>query len=205
MSRRETSAAVAFEPQWAAYTDDEPPTLRIVEPAPPSTKRDPLPEVRVGRFGDEWIGPRIALEARISLLDDSVGEIDDRRAAWRFARLVRELRDVHGAIDAIVQVVDASPEIAARLAAAAAHYVDSVYAWCACVGAAIDEWAAHGGSTDGAALASVRFREDIGRVHAIVESVCRDDGSLAARRIAAHASRLQAEMAQLNADLRSGR
>ena len=193
--------------QWTP-DDEEAPTLRIVEPPPPATKRNgaSLPvSVRVGRFADEWIGPRIALDARISLLAGSVGEIEDHRTAWRFVRLVRELRDVQGAIDAIVEEADASPETAGRLGAAVAHYVDNVYAWCACVGAAIDEWAALGGSTEGAALTSQRFREDLVRIHDLLESACRTHGSRAAWRIAAHAARLQAEMAQLNADLRNGR
>lgn len=190
--------------QWTPE-DDEPPTLRVVEPPPPLTRRNGLPEVRVGRFGDEWIGPRIALEARISLLGDTVGEIEDRRTAWRFVRLVRELRDVQAAIDAIVEVADASPEIAGNLGAAVAHYVDGVYAWCACVGAAIDEWAALGGSTEGAALTSLRFREDLVHIHISLERACRTHGPRAAWRIATHAARLQAETAQLDADLRSGR
>lgn len=181
--------------------------MRVVEPPPP-TKRNPLPlpvSVRVGRFADEWIGPRIALEARITLLGDTVGEIEDQRTAWRFVRLVRELRDVQAAIDAIVEEADASPETAGRLGAAVAHYVDGVYAWCSCVGAAIDEWAALGGSSEGAALTSQRFRDDLVRIHGLLESACRAHGSRAAWRIATHAARLQAEMAQLNADLRNAR
>ncbi len=206
MGRQESAAAAAVDPtEWKPKEDDEPPTLRLVEPPAPPTKRNGLPEVRVGRFADEWIGPRIALEARITLLGDSVGEIDDQRTAWRFVRLVREMRDVQAAIDAIVDEADASPEVAGNLGAAVAHYVDSVYAWCACVGAAIDEWAALGGSTEGAALTSQRFRDDLVRVHGLLESACRTHGSRASWRIAVHASRLQAEMAQLNADLRNGR
>lgn len=211
MGRQESAAAAAVavveDTPWTPE-DQEAPTLRLVEPPPPPTKRTgiPLPvSVRVGRFGDEWIGPRIALDARISLLGDSVGEIEDQRTAWRFVRLVRELRDVQAAIDAIVEEADASPEIAGRLGAAVAHYVDSVYAWCACVGAAIDEWAALGGSTEAAALTSHRFRGDLARIHGLLECACRAHGSRAAWRIAAHAARLQAEMAQLNADLRNGR
>jgi hypothetical protein len=205
MGRRESTAAVAQDTQWTTTEEEEAPTLRLVEPSPPPTKRNGLPEVRVGRFGDEWIGPRIALEARISLLGDSVRQIEDQRVAWRFVRLVREMRDVQAAIDEIILVADASPEIAGRLGAAAAHYVDNVYAWCACVGAAIDEWAALGGSSEGAALASLRFREDLVRIHELLDAECRTHGSRAACRIATHASRLQAEMAQLNADLRNGR
>ena len=207
MGRQESAAAVDHDTQWTADADadDEPPTLRRVEPPPPPTKRNGLPEVRVGRFGDEWIGPRIALEARISLLGDTVRETRDQRTAWRFVRLVRELRDVQAAIDEIVHVADVSPETAGPLGQAVAHYVDSVYAWCACVGAAIDEWAALGGSTEGAALTSLRFREDLAVVYESLESLCRTHASPAARRIATHAARLQAEMAQLNADLRNGR
>jgi len=205
MGRRESAAAVDQDTQWTQEQDDEPPTLRLVEPAPPPTKRNGLPEVRVGRFGDEWIGPRIALEARISLLGDTVREIKDQRTAWRFVRLVRELRDVQAAIDEIVHVADVCPETAGPLGEAVAHYVDSVYAWCACVGAAIDEWAALGGSTEGAALTSQRFREDLAVVYERLEAECRIHGSRAAARVSTHASRLQAEMAQLNADLRNGR
>jgi hypothetical protein len=204
MGRQESAAAVDHDTPWTP-DDEEAPTLRLVEPPPPPTRRTGIPEVRVGSFADEWIGPRIALDARISLLGDSVGEIDDQRTAWRFVRLVRELRDVQAAIDAIVEEADASPEIAGRLGAAVAHYVDSVYAWCACVGAAIDEWAALGGSTEGAALTSQRFREDLVRIHELLETACRTHGSRASWRIATHAARLQAEMAQLNADLRNGR
>lgn len=204
MSRQESAAALAYDTEWIAE-EEGPPTLRLVEPPPP-TKRNGLPEVRVGRFADEWIGPRIALEARITLLGDTVGEIEDQRTAWRFVRLVRELRDVQGAIDAIVDQADASPEIAGRLGAAVAQYVDHVYAWCTCVGVAIDEWAARGVSIDGAALTSQRFRDDLARIHGLLQAACRTHGSHAAWRIATYAARLQAETAQLNADLRaSGR
>ncbi|HTQ42364.1 MAG TPA: hypothetical protein VMI75_06350, partial [Polyangiaceae bacterium] len=198
MGRQESAAAVAHDTQWNQEQEDEPPTLRLVDPdPPPPTKRNGLPEVRMGRFGDEWIGPRIALDARVALLRDTVGEIEDQRVAWRFVRLVRELRDVQAAIDAIVEEADASPEIAGRLGAAVAHYVDSVYAWCACVGAAIDEWAAQGGSTEGAALTSQRFRQDLVHVYELLESACTEHGSRVATRVAMLASRLQAEIAQL--------
>jgi hypothetical protein len=206
MGRQPAAAAVAHDTPWSAE-EQEPPTLRVVESPPPPTKRNgqALPEsVRVGRFADEWIGPRIALEARISLLGDSVRQIEDQRTAWRFVRLVRELRDVQSALDEIVLVADASPEIAGPLGAAVAHYVDHVYAWCACVGAAIDEWAALGGSTEGAALASQSFRQDLACIYESLDAECRTHGSRAACRIATHASRLQAEMAQLNADLLEG-
>jgi hypothetical protein len=205
MGRQESAVAVEHDTPWT-LDDQEAPTLRLVEPPPPPTKRNgvDLP-VRVGSFGDEWIGPRIALEARISLLGDSVREIEDQRVAWRFVRLVRELRDVQAALDEILLAADASPEISGRLGAAVAHYVDNVYAWCSCVGAAIDEWAALGGSTDGAALTSQRFRQDLVRIYELLEAECGTHGSRAAVRISKHAARLQAEMAQLNADLRNGR
>jgi hypothetical protein len=201
MGRQEAAGAVEHD-TWTSE-EEEAPTLRLVDTQPPTTKRNAIPEVRMGRFGDEWIGPRIALDARVSLLRDTVVEITDQRVAWRFVRLVRELRDVQAAIDAIIEEADASPDIAGRLGAAVAHYIDSVYQWCACVGGAIDEWAALRGSTDGATLTSLRFREDLARIYDLLEIACRTHGSRVARRIATLASRLQAEMAQLNADLRT--
>jgi hypothetical protein len=195
---REQSAAVSAPP-WSA-DEDEPPTLRLVEGV---SAHAGLPSVRTGRFGDEWIGPRIALDARLALLADTLRGPGDRWRVHRVARLMRDLRDVQVALDAIVEIADASPEIAGRLSATLARYVDSVYAWCACGGAAIDELAVNGASTEGAALASRRFRHELSRAHAALESACRAHGSKASWRLAVQATGLQAEMAQFNADLRS--
>jgi hypothetical protein len=157
--------------------------------------------VDVGSYGDEWIGPRIALDARISLLAETLGEIDGGRTVRKLARLLRELRYVQGALDGIVETADASPEIVAPLGASLSRYVDDVYAWSAGVGAAIDAWAASGASIATAALASRRFRERLADAHASLESACRTHRSMASLWIAAQAVRLRMEMAQLDAEL----
>jgi len=195
---RQTSAALHLH-TWSD-DEDEPPTLRLVEDV---TAHTGLPSVRLGRFGDQWIGPRIALDARLSLLADVLGETGDRRTVYKLARLVCDLRDVRAALDAIVETADANPEIAGRLTATLAQYVDDVYAWCVCAGAAVHELAVFGVPAVGATQTSRRFRHDLARTHAVLEAACRAQGSMAAWRLSVQATGLQGEMAQFNADLRT--
>jgi hypothetical protein len=198
-SMGQAQAAALQQPQWSA-DEEEPPTLRLVDDL---SARPGLPSVRLGRFGDRWIGPRIALDARLALLADTLGETRDRGRVYRLARLLGDLRDVRVALDAIVETADASPEIAGRLTASLAQYVDDVYAWCASGGAAIHELAVFGVSAVGAAQTGRRFRHDLARTHAVLEAACRAHGSMAAWRLTVQATGLRAEMAQFDADLRT--
>jgi len=162
-----------------------------------------LPSVRVGRFGDRWIGPRIAFDARLALLAGALGEVTDRGRVHRLARMLCDLRDVRVALDAVVEMADASPEIAGRLTASLAQYVDDVYAWCACGAEAVHELAVTGVAAEGSARATRRFRHDLARTHAVLEGACRVHGSMTAWRLTVQATGLQAEIAQFNADLRT--
>ena len=122
---------------------------------------------------------------------------------YKLARLLRDLRDVRAALDAIVETADASPEIAGRLTATLAQYVDDVYAWCASGSAAIHELAVFGVPAVASARTARRFRHDLARTHAVLEGACRAHGSMAAWRLSVQATGLQGEMAQFNADLRT--